>query len=180
MVFGRIFFPFNLGHRLFRPVKISWESKATSQSHLLAATGLFIAYMDPYDPTICRKFRRAVFLVQLFFVVEGWTLLICVCIYIYRPPPRLCIYIYTYIPRTCLSSILVVEPSKTRSFPIKTRVIWVLGLFRWRCDCESQGLLEDRGLLKHWDVYLNDKQQETWSLLWFFSTSIFQFVKTPT
>ena len=29
------------------------------------------------------------------------------------------------IPGTCLSSILVVEPSKTRSFPIKTRVIWV-------------------------------------------------------
>ena len=32
-----------------------------------------------------------------------------------------------YIPGTCLSSILVVEPFKTRSFPIKTRVIWVPG-----------------------------------------------------
>ena len=34
-----------------------------------------------------------------------------------------------YIPGTCLSSILVVEPFKTRSFPIKTRVIWVPGLY---------------------------------------------------
>ena len=31
------------------------------------------------------------------------------------------------IPGTCLSSILVVEPFKTRSLPIKTRVIWVPG-----------------------------------------------------
>ena len=31
------------------------------------------------------------------------------------------------IPGTCLSSILVVEPFKTGSFPIKTRVIWVPG-----------------------------------------------------
>ncbi len=37
--------------------------------------------------------------------------------------PSTWIYIYIYIPGTCLSSILVVEPSKTRSFPIKTRVI---------------------------------------------------------
>ena len=36
---------------------------------------------------------------------------------------------YIYIPGTCLSSILVVEPSKTRSFPIKTRVIWVPGIY---------------------------------------------------
>ena len=35
------------------------------------------------------------------------------------------IYIYIYIPGTCLSSILGFEPSKTRSFPIKTGVIWV-------------------------------------------------------
>ncbi len=34
------------------------------------------------------------------------------------------------IPGTCLSSILVVEPSKTRSFPIKTRgPIWVPGIY---------------------------------------------------
>ena len=38
------------------------------------------------------------------------------------------IYIYyIYISGTCLFSILVVEPFKTRSFPIKTRVIWVPG-----------------------------------------------------
>ena len=35
---------------------------------------------------------------------------------------------YIYIPGSRLSSILVVEPSKTWSFPIKTRVIWVLGI----------------------------------------------------
>ena len=35
--------------------------------------------------------------------------------------------IYT-LPGTCLSSILGLQPSKTRSFPIKTRVIWVPGI----------------------------------------------------
>ena len=40
------------------------------------------------------------------------------------------IYIYIFMPGTCLEpSILVVEPSKTRSFPIKTRVIWVPGIY---------------------------------------------------
>ena len=37
-------------------------------------------------------------------------------------------YIYIYIPGTCLSSILGVEPSKTRPFSSKTRVIWVPGI----------------------------------------------------
>ena len=37
-----------------------------------------------------------------------------------------------------------------------------------------RGLLEDRGLLWSTGIYLKDKQQETWSLLWFLSTSIFQ------
>ena len=32
-----------------------------------------------------------------------------------------------YIPGTCLSCILEVEPSKTRPFSSKTRVIWVPG-----------------------------------------------------
>ena len=36
-----------------------------------------------------------------------------------------------YIPGTWLSSILVVEASKTRSFPIKTRVIWVPGIWNY-------------------------------------------------
>ena len=40
-------------------------------------------------------------------------------------------YVYIYIPGTCLASILVVEPSKTRSFPIKTRVIWVGGILKY-------------------------------------------------
>ena len=39
------------------------------------------------------------------------------------------IHIYIYTPGTSLSSILVIEPSKTRSFPIKTRVIWVPGKY---------------------------------------------------
>ena len=34
-----------------------------------------------------------------------------------------------YIPGTCLSSILGVEPSKTRPFSSKTRVIWVPGIY---------------------------------------------------
>ena len=56
-----------------------------------------------------------------------------VCMYIY-----ICIYIYIYVlsiflfvflvPGTCLSSISSLGPSKTRSFPIKTRVIWVPGI----------------------------------------------------
>ena len=39
------------------------------------------------------------------------------------------LYIYIHIPGTCLSSILGVEPSKTRPFSSKTRVIWVLGIY---------------------------------------------------
>ena len=34
-----------------------------------------------------------------------------------------------YVPGTFLSSILRLQPSKTRSFPIKTRVIWVPGIY---------------------------------------------------
>ena len=45
------------------------------------------------------------------------------------------------IPGTCLEpSILVVEPSKTRSFPIKTRVIWVPGIYIYR-ERESLSVL---------------------------------------
>ena len=43
--------------------------------------------------------------------------------------------VYIYIPGTCLSSILVVEPFKTMSFPIKTRVIWVPGMYIHYFDC---------------------------------------------
>lgn len=35
-----------------------------------------------------------------------------------------------YIPGTCVSSILLVEPSKTWSFPIKTRAILVPGKYK--------------------------------------------------
>ena len=35
---------------------------------------------------------------------------------------------YIYVPGTCLSSILGLEPSKRRPFPIKTGVIWVPGI----------------------------------------------------
>ena len=48
-------------------------------------------------------------------------------------------YVYIYIPGTCLSSILVVEPSKTRSFPSKQGpfgfqvhiCIYIYFFFRW-------------------------------------------------
>ena len=40
-------------------------------------------------------------------------------------------YIYIYIPGTCLSSILGLQPSKTRSFPSKTEVIWVPGIHKY-------------------------------------------------
>ena len=36
---------------------------------------------------------------------------------------------YMFLPGTCLSSILVVEPFKAKSFPMKTRVIWVQGVY---------------------------------------------------
>ena len=39
------------------------------------------------------------------------------------------VYIYIYIPETCLSFVLGVEPSKRRAFPIKTRVMWVPGIY---------------------------------------------------
>ena len=38
------------------------------------------------------------------------------------------IYIYIYIPGTQMTSIFAGQPSKTRPFSIKTRVIWVLGI----------------------------------------------------
>ena len=37
-------------------------------------------------------------------------------------------YISYYVPRTQLTSIFEGQPSKTGPFPIKTRVIWVLGI----------------------------------------------------
>ena len=37
--------------------------------------------------------------------------------------------IYIYIPGTCSSSILGLQPSKRRPFPIKTGVIWVPGIY---------------------------------------------------
>ena len=39
------------------------------------------------------------------------------------------IYLYKYIPGTELTSIFEGQPSKTRPFSIKTRVIWVLGIY---------------------------------------------------
>ena len=37
--------------------------------------------------------------------------------------------IYIYIPGTCLSSIFGLQPFKTKPFPIKTGVIWVLYIY---------------------------------------------------
>ena len=39
------------------------------------------------------------------------------------------IYIYIYIPGTQMTSIFEGQPPKTRPFPIKTRVIWVPGIY---------------------------------------------------
>ena len=44
------------------------------------------------------------------------------------------IYVYLYTPGTCLSSILGLQPSKTRFFPIKTGVICVPGLYCFWCS----------------------------------------------
>ena len=37
--------------------------------------------------------------------------------------------VYIYIPGTQLTSIFEGQPSKTRPFPIKTRAIWVPGIY---------------------------------------------------
>ena len=37
--------------------------------------------------------------------------------------------VYIYIPRTPMTSIFEGQPPKTRPFPFKTRVIWVLGIY---------------------------------------------------
>ena len=39
------------------------------------------------------------------------------------------------IPRNQLTSIFEGQPSKTRPFPIQTRVIWVLGIYHLRIPC---------------------------------------------
>ena len=38
-------------------------------------------------------------------------------------------YLFIYVPRAPMTSIFEGRPSKTRPFPIKTRVIWVLGIY---------------------------------------------------
>ena len=48
--------------------------------------------------------------------------------------------IYIYIPRTQLTSIFEGQPSKTRPFSIKTRVIWVVGIYYNICNDEDWGL----------------------------------------
>ena len=50
---------------------------------------------------------------------------VCICIYIYIG--------FFFAPGTCLSSISSLGPSKTRSFPIKARVIWVPGIIMPLC-----------------------------------------------
>ena len=40
------------------------------------------------------------------------------------------VYIYIYIPRAPMTSIFEGQPLKTRPFPSKTRVIWVLGIYK--------------------------------------------------
>ena len=45
------------------------------------------------------------------------------------------LYIYMY---SSLSFVLGVEASKRRPFPIKTRVIWVPGMYSYPCPCFSQ------------------------------------------
>ena len=57
---------------------------------------------------------------------------------VYAPETNCCIYIYIRTPRTPMTSILVVEPPKTRPFPIKTRVIWVLGIYIYFFFCLSE------------------------------------------
>ena len=88
------------------------------------------------------------------------------------------IQVFYLFPGTCLSSILVVEPSKTRSCPIKTSVVWVPGSWMfskknchikfWR-DIEqlfilnlgtptffSQQISQDMGILeKPWHINSN-------------------------
>ena len=46
-------------------------------------------------------------------------------------------YIHVHIPGTCLFSILGVGPSKTRSFPVKTKVIWVPGILYYTIGDEK-------------------------------------------
>ena len=40
-------------------------------------------------------------------------------------------HIYIYIPGTQMISIFEGQPPKTRFFPIKTRVIWVPGIYKY-------------------------------------------------
>ena len=56
--------------------------------------------------------------------------LIYVYIYIYI---HIYIYIYIYIPGTQMTSIFDGQPLKTRSFPTKRMVIWVPGIYIYRC-----------------------------------------------
>ena len=49
-------------------------------------------------------------------------------LYLYIVTLKMMSWLGVYIPGTCLSPILGLQPSKTRSFPIKTGVVWVPGM----------------------------------------------------
>ena len=68
------------------------------------------------------------------------------------------IYIYIYIPGTCLSSILGLQPSKTRSFPMKIEVIWVIYL-----EPKIYLYFERNSTHKNWDLPPH-KKRGCWSL----------------
>ena len=82
---------------------------------------------------------------------------------------------FLQLPGTCLSPVLRLQPSKTRSFPIKTGVIWVPGRYMTGngCDPKNFKLLRQAVALLEAFLYMGKRFHDqfpssslTSSLLW--------------
>ena len=114
-----------------------WKSTQTSHDEKTPPKG---AKSLPLIVVICRKLRRDLKQIRK--------------VYLHQVPIReagveMKNFWNLELPGTCLSSILGVEPFKTRSFPIKTRVIRVLGSYNILWDSNS---FESNTLPGYWMV----------------------------
>ena len=73
-------------------------------------------------------------------------MILCICMYLF------------YIPRTQMTPILKGQPPQTRPFPIKTGVIWVLGIYIYYVDSIA---IASR-YIQHFDKATDGGQRLSW------------------
>ena len=131
--------------RFFPDLRIANPSKAKldGQKHMLCSLiGWCGGGVSCKYPRYCRWFWLVRFSAKTLcffsFHIFGWRdtefpiieyILYSKCyLYLYIVTLKMMSWLGVYIPGTCLSPILGLQPSKTRSFPIKTGVVWVPGM----------------------------------------------------